>query len=226
MASFADAVNALVAERDRQFVQRIATEYNLDVDELMKKYVETAETAIKVPRKYKKRDPTAVSVVTEAVPKAIKEPKSKAEKQKCTACTSKKEPCKFSALKGAVFCKRHLKQTLGETEGAAKATEPKAAKEPKVKAPKKAPQPVHTHDLSAGLVDACDLCQSHGNPLVEAVGFELASGPHTGPVKLVSVESRLKALLDEASEESDGDEADRVDDLDEDASEEEYEEED
>ena len=207
MASFADAVNALVCERDRQFVLRIATEYNLNVEELQKKYLETAEMAIKVPRKYKKREPTSVTVVTEPkAPKAPKEPKAKAEKQKCTACTSKKEPCKFSALKGEVFCKRHLKQSVGESEAP---KEPKAPKAPK--APKKADQPVHTHDLNEGVVGDCDLCQSHGNPLVEADGFELAA-PHCGPVKPVSVESRLAALLAQSDEsEAEADEADEAD---------------
>jgi hypothetical protein len=195
MASFADAVNALVCERDRQFVLRIATDYNLNVEELQKKYLETAEMAIKVPRKYKKREATSVTVVTEAKEaKAPKEPKAKAAKQQCTACTSKKEPCKFSALKGEVFCKRHLKQSVGESETP---KEPKAPKAPK--AAKKADQPVHTHDLTEGVVKDCDLCQSHGNPLVEAEGFELAA-PHCGPIKPVSVESRLAALLAEANE--------------------------
>ena len=198
MASFADAVNALVCERDRQFVLRIATEYKLNFEELQEKYLETAEMAIKVPRKYKKREATAVTLVTEAkvpkAPKEPKEPKARAEKQKCTACTSKKDPCKFSALKGEVFCKRHLKQSVGESET------PKEPKAPKVtKAAKKADQPVHTHDLTAGVVKDCDLCQSHGNPLVEAEGFELAA-PHCGPVKPVSVESRLAAMLAEADE--------------------------
>jgi hypothetical protein len=204
MASFADAVNALVAERDRQFVLRIATEYNLNVEELQKKYLETAEMAIKVPRKYKKREPTSVTVVTE--PKA---PKAKAEKQKCTACTSKKEPCKFSAIKGEVFCKRHLKQSVGESETP---KEPKAPKAPK--APKKAEQPVHTHDLTEGVVNDCDLCQSHGNPLVEADGFELAA-PHCGPVKQLTTEQRLAAILnsgdtDEEVDEAESDEEVRV----------------
>jgi hypothetical protein len=190
MASFADAVNALVAERDRQFVLRIATEYNLNVEELQKKYLDTAEMAIKVPRKYKKREPTSVTVVTEPKePKAPKAPKAKAEKQKCTACTSKKEPCKFSAIKGEVFCKRHLKQSVGESETL---KEPKTPKAPK--AAKKAEQPVHTHDLTEGVVNDCDLCQSHGNPLVEAEGFELAA-PHCGPIKQLTTAQRLAAIL-------------------------------
>jgi len=154
MASFADAVNALVAERDRQFVARIAADYNLDLAELMKKYT---ETVVKAPRKYKKRDPTTVTVVSE---------KTKAEKPKCTACTAKKEPCKFSALKGSAFCKRHMEQP--QTEAVPK--EPKAPKAPKAVKP---PQPTHSHDLSDGNVAECDLCQSHGNPLVETAHFEV-----------------------------------------------------
>jgi hypothetical protein len=196
--TFADAVNALVAERDRQFITRIATEYNLDFAELNAKYLETAAAAIKVPKKYKKREPKAVTVVTVAdgdaaapAPKAKKEPKAAAVKQCCTAQTSKKEACKFSALKGEVFCKRHLKQSLGESS-----PEPKEAKQ--VKKPAKKPeQPVHTHPLEEPATGDCDLCASHGNPLEGEHEFEVV-----GPVKVQSVQSRLAALL--AVSEEDG----------------------
>jgi len=190
MANFTAAINALVAERDRVFLLRVAADYGLKYEELHSKYLETAEVAIKVPRKYTKK-PKAVTVVEET-PKEPKAPKAKAEKQCCTAQTSKKEPCKFSALKGEVFCKRHLKQSL-ETEAEPKA---KAPKEPK-KVVVKPSAPVHTHDLTAGVVEACDLCQSHGNALAETADFELVA-PHTGPIKHVTVESRLAALLEEA----------------------------
>ena len=210
MASFADAVNALVAERDRQFVQRIATEYNLNFDELNKKYLETAEMAIKVPRKYTKKaakEPKSVEVGEGAAPdakevtKAAKAPK---EKPCCTAQTSKKEPCKFSALKGEVFCKRHLKQSLEETA-------PKVPKEPKApKAAKKAEQPVHTHPLTE-TDEACDLCASHGNPLEETEqDFEVVTPfSHCGPVKQLTTEQRLAAILNsgdsEPEDEAEGD---------------------
>ena len=204
MASFADAVNALVAERDRQFVQRIATEYNLNFDELNKKYLETAEMAIKVPRKYTKKVPKSVEVGEGAAPdatKVAKAPKVAKEKPCCTAQTSKKEPCKFSALKGEVFCKRHLKQSLGETE-------PKKAKEPKEpKKVKKAEQPVHTHPL--GETDgACDLCASHGDPLADAEQeFEIVMpSPHTGPVKQLTTEQRLAAILNSGDTDEEEDE--------------------
>lgn len=209
MASFADAINALVAERDRQFVQRIATEYSLNFEELNKKYLETAEMAIKVPRKYTKKakEPKSVEVVGGAAPDATqvaKAPKVPKEKPCCTAQTSKKEPCKFSALKGEVFCKRHLKQSLEETA-------PKVAKEPKVpKVVKKAEQPVHTHPLEQ-TDEACDLCASHGNPLEEAEqDFEIVlNTPAVGPVKQLTTAQRLAALLNEADSDAEDEDEDR-----------------
>jgi hypothetical protein len=192
-ANFTAAINALVAERDRVFLERVSQDYNLPIQELQKKYMETAEQAIKVPRQYKKREPKSVSVVAvteggEVAKSAPKVPKAKAEKQCCTSQTSKKEPCKFAALKGEVFCKRHLKQQLGEASPEA----PKPAK----KASKKAEQPVHTHDLTENAAGECDLCESHGNPL-EATesAFEVVRAPAAGPVKQLTAEQRLAALL-------------------------------
>jgi hypothetical protein len=197
MANFTAAILALTEERDRQFLLRVSADYNLPFEELQAKYLETAEKAIKVPRKYTKK---AKSVETGEGPapeakKVAKEPKAPKEKQCCTAQTSKKEPCKFSALKGEVFCKRHLKQSLGESEP----KEPKAKKEPK-KA-QKAEQPVHNHPLDAA-DGACDLCASHGNALeTMEQDFEVAKPmPHTGPVKTPTAAERLAAILAEADE--------------------------
>jgi len=222
MANFTAAINALVAERDRVFLERVSQDYNLPIEDLQKKYLETAEQAIKVPRQYKKREPKSVSVVVvteggEATKPAPKVPKAKAEKQCCTSQTSKKEPCKFAALKSEVFCKRHLKQQLGEASPEA----PKPAK----KASKKAEQPVHTHDLTDKAVTDCDLCQSHGNPLeVKESGFEVVRAPAAGPVKQLTAEQRLAALLadsddveEEAFEEESDDEVAVEDDKEEDA---------
>ena len=206
MANFTAAINALVAERDRQFLVRVAQDYNLPFEQLSKLYLEVAADAIKVPRKYTKK-PKAVAVVTEegepAEPKPAKEPKepkAKAEKQQCTACTSKKEPCKFSALKGEVFCKRHLRADQ-EAKGEAPPKE-KAAKKPATKAE----QPVHTHALTENSKGECALCESHGNPMATGDGeFEVVLGTSgTDPVKQPSVADRLAAILDDA-ENSDSD---------------------
>jgi hypothetical protein len=208
MASFADAINSLVAERDRQFVERIAKEYSLNFEELSQKYLETAEMAIKVPRKYNKKakEPKSVEVVDGVAPDAnevAKAPKAPKEKPCCTAQTSKKEPCKFSALKGEVFCKRHLKQSMEETAPKV----PKELKEPK--AAKKPEQPVHTHPLTE-TDEACDLCSSHGNPLEETEqDFEVVMpSPHTGPVKQLTTAQRLAAILDSGDTDADDEDED------------------
>jgi len=205
MANFTSAINALVAERDRVFLVSVAAQFNLPFEQLSKLYLETAEQAIKVPRKYTKK-PKAVAVVAEgaqvptaeSAPAAPKEPKAKAEKQKCTACTSKKEPCKFSALKGEVFCKRHLRADQ-EAKGEAPPKE-KAAKKPAAKAE----QPVHTHALTENAQGECELCESHGNPLATGEGeFEVVLGTAgTAPVKQMTVAERLAAILDAAEDES------------------------
>jgi hypothetical protein len=150
-------------------------------------------------------------------PKATKEPKAPKEpkaKQCCTAQTSKKEACKFSALKGEVFCKRHLKQSLGE---AAEPSEPKAKKAPK--APKKGPEPVHTHVMDAEIHSDCELCESHGNPMATEIQqfevvapkkVEVVAAPHTGPIKVPSVDDRLAAMLAEADESEEDDDEDEL----------------
>ena len=200
MANFTSAINALVAERDRVFLVRVSEDFNLPFEQLSKLYLETAEQAIKVPRKYTKK-PKAVAVAVEGeepaevepkAPKVPKEPKAKAEKQKCTACTSKKEPCKFSALKGGVFCKRHLR-TSQEGEDVPKAKPVKKAA--------KAEQPVHTHNLTENADGECSLCESHGNPLEPEADFEVVVGDAgTAPVKQLTVAERLAALLAEGDD--------------------------
>ena len=184
-SNFAQAIQCLVAERDRVFVERIAAEYNLPLEELKAKYLEATESAIKVPRQYKKREPKSVAVVAEKPAKAA------AAKQCCQAQTSKKEPCKFGALKGEVFCKRHLRAATGDSDGAKPPAAPKKAK--------KAEQPMHSHPLATGIDAECELCSSHGNPLsVADAEFEVA---HTGPVKTPTVAQRLAEIL--ANTESD-----------------------
>ena len=64
MANFTAAINALVAERDRVFLVSVSEQFNLPFEQLSKLYLETAEQAIKVPRKYTKK-PKTVAMVAE-----------------------------------------------------------------------------------------------------------------------------------------------------------------
>ena len=137
---FAEAVACLVRERDDQFLQRVAVDYSLNLEELRAKYLAVAEAAIKVPRKYKKREPKEVKTTDEA-----------GQATKCQGITAKKEPCKFSALKGQCYCKRHLEKAEGAKAPAA-AEVPKPA-EPAAEA---APVPDTATRLAAILHEAED----------------------------------------------------------------------
>ena len=146
-SSFALACDALARERDRVFLLRVSTDYNLPFAELEAKYLEEAESAIKVPKVKKVR---VAKVTVEG---------GKPEAPKCQALTAKKGQCSFAALKGECFCKRHLKQQNEPKQDVPKPVKPE---------PKKAQvkvDPVHTHEIDTEIHPDCTLCQTHGNPL-------------------------------------------------------------
>lgn len=147
---FAQAVDALVHQRDLQFLERIATDYSLNLDELKSKYIDVAEAAIKVPRKYKKREAKEVKTTDES-----------GNQTKCQGITAKKEPCKFSALKGGCFCKRHQEQNDKKDGGSPGVQSPAPAPAAV------APSPAVTEARLAALLKEVD----------EPV-------PHTGPIKI------------------------------------------
>lgn len=196
--NFALAVSKMVRERDQAFLERIAADYSLDLKELEAKYMETAEATIKVKRPYKKREPKTVEVITENGEK-VQVPVKKEEsddKKICQAQTSKKEPCKFSALKGGCFCKRHQRQHDEEQN-------PEAKKQ-KTEPVQKQEQPVHTHPLDTK-GENCNLCSSHGNALEnDEEDFEVVLDPLTGePVEEepeLTAAQRLANLMEEMYE--------------------------
>jgi len=207
--NFALAVDKMVRERDIAFLQKIAEDYKLPFEELQAKYTTVAEEAVKVKRPYKKREPKMVEITNaegEKIQVAVKEDKeSSKEKKTCEAQTSKKEACKFSALKGGCFCKRHQRQHEEEQSG-----EP-APKRTKKEVVQKQPQPLHTHPLDTQGKE-CHLCESHGNPLTsDGDDFELVMPAESdeeeeetqapAPAAL-SAAQRLAAMLEESDEES------------------------
>ena len=212
--NFALAIDKMVRERDIAFLQKIAEDYNLPFEELQAKYTTVAEAAVKVKRPYKKREAKMVEITNaegEKVQVAVKEDKeSSKEKKTCEAQTSKKEACKFSALKGGCFCKRHQRQHDEEQSG-----EP-APKKAKKEVVQKQPQPMHTHALDTPGKE-CNLCESHGNPLAnDGDDFELVMPAESeeeesdeeeapAPVPLTTAQ-RLAAMLEESDEEEDEEE--------------------
>jgi hypothetical protein len=204
--NFALAVDKMVRERDIAFLQKIAEDYKLPFEELQAKYTTVAEAAVKVKRPYKKREPKMVEITNaegEKIQVAVKEDKEASkEKKTCEAQTSKKEACKFSALKGGCFCKRHQRQHEEEQSG-----EP-APKKAKKEVVQKQEQPLHTHALDTPGKE-CNLCESHGNPLTsDGDDFELVMPAESeeeeevkAPVALTAAQ-RLAAMLEESDEES------------------------
>jgi len=202
-STFALACDAMLRARDEEFLGRVAADYNLDLAELTSKFLSAECKSTKV---YKKREPKSVSL-NGAIVKS-------SEKASCTAHTAKNLPCKFGALKGEVFCKRHLNaQNFSEVAKAAK----------RIKAPKGV-QPVHTHKLDNTLHGDCDTCQTYGNPLIREQDFEVVDSdeplgcasqlptpfgsPEREAVPAVfevpqSVRDRLAAMLSEAEDDDD-----------------------
>jgi hypothetical protein len=190
-SSFALACDALARERDRVFLLRVSTDYNIAFEELEAKYLVEAESAIKVP---KKKGPRKAKVTVEG----------QTEAPKCTAMTAKKGQCSFSALKGECFCKRHLKQ-----QNEPKQEVPKAVKPPPKKAVAKV-EPVHTHAADGVKHGDCEPCQSHGNILEEKpeAEFEEVGEPDEEgeDVSDDEIEEPAEPVDSEAEPESDFDE--------------------
>ncbi len=183
-SSFTLAIDALIRERDYKFVSQVATDYNLNADELYEKYNLVSGKPAPAPVKKRK-------AVVEAFD-AEGQPINKKAKGACQGITSKKEPCKFSALKGGCFCKRHQKAHEEEEEAkksgiVVPVKKLKVPKEPKAKPT----EPVHNHPVDSVVHEECDLCQSHG-PVFDGI-FEAEE-------VVVPVEDRLKMVIDGADE--------------------------
>jgi len=132
MATFITDIEAIVAARDAAFIERVASDLNLNLEELKLKYADVTACAFKIP---KKRIP--------------REPKNGAQ---CKGTTAKGEPCKFSANCGSDFCKRHSKEP--------KLKESKPEKVAKEAKPGKV-VPEHSHELDGEVHDDCCLCKTH-----------------------------------------------------------------
>ena len=203
--SFSTAISALVKTAvsavETQFLETISKDYNLPLEELKAKYKVTAESA-SFKRPYKRK---ATADVVDETGQKVEIKKSKDDDRLlCKGTTAKREPCKFHALKGGCYCKRH--QDAFDLEEAKR-----SGKElPTVEKPAKDTgrvDPVHTHKPDAEVHESCDLCQSHGPVLgafdAETVEERLANiikasveeeetprvtRPATGPIKTPRVE--------------------------------------
>lgn len=203
--SFSTAISALVKTAvsavETQFLETISKDYNLPLEELKAKYKATAESA-SFKRPYKRK---ATADVVDETGQKVEIKKSKDDDRLlCKGTTAKREPCKFHALKGGCYCKRH--QDAFDLDEAKRSGKELPTVEKQAKDTGRV-DPVHTHKPDAEVHESCDLCQSHGPVLgafdAETVEERLANiikasveeeepprvtRPATGPIKTPRVE--------------------------------------
>ena len=130
---------------------------------------------------------------------------------KCTAVTAKGKPCSLSAVEGGCLCRVHLKSDGKEKKPApVKKTPAPVEKEKKKPAKKKTEQPKHTHELDSKEHDDCELCQTHGSPLVDTDDeeeFETVKSPPR------TLKERLMKIATEEYEDEDDEDEDQTQDI-------------
>lgn len=170
----------MLSDLMRNLVLRIAEGEGLDAEELVNKYLGPDAKPIE------KKTRAAKVTVTESV-----------ETTKCTAVTAKGKPCRLNALMGGCMCSVHSKKEATpkkprRVEDEAGPSAPPAPKKKPSKKKTRVPAPEHTHDLDDTVHTDCDLCQTHGSPLVENENaFETVVSPRR------SLRERLLTVAEE-----------------------------
>lgn len=188
--AFATAVSSLIKTAlislEAQFLETVAKDYNLPLEELQQKYKVTAD-ATSLKRPYK-RKATVEVVDKDGNTVEVKKAKDADDRPLCKGTTAKREPCKFHALKGGCYCKRH--QEAFELEEARRSGKQINTQNKSAKA---AGEPMHTHKPDNNMHDACDLCQSHGPALGEFKPVQVKT------LTPEEVNNRLKSIINNAA---------------------------
>jgi len=159
-------------------LEQIATDYQLNLDEMVAKYLNKEGDNKWVPRE--------VIDLNEKPAKAVRPPRRKKSIEPETMCeglTAKGTPCKNKARPGGCLCHIHLRKKEKEESGA---PAPRKAKKTKKVEPR------HNHPVGEEPEEPCDVCESHGDVAVgedDEASFE------------VDVKSRLAAILAGVEEE-------------------------
>jgi len=103
----------------------------------------------------------------------------------CTGKTAKGEPCNHRAVDGKDHCKMHDPERKKRTAKSSTTT----SKTTLVNI-----EPVHTHDPTEKPEEACELCETHGDPLNGQIEEEVWSADYEIEPEL---NERLRALLEE-----------------------------
>jgi len=155
-STLAQTIDDVIMARENELVHKIAAKFNIDETALRAEF-NLGQVEVKVKKQYKKRTAKEVTVTNEEG-QVVKE-----ARKECSATTAKKEPCKFAALKGCDFCKRHQKAHEKE-ENPQQNAAPKTVKQPES-------APIHSHSPDGETHVECELCQIQGPPDVENLEY-------------------------------------------------------
>ena len=206
-SSFAQMFDEILRREIVAVLTRVADGENLDIDELVSKYL----PADVVPAKATKAAPKKRAAKVSVNPEPAAEPKT----TKCTSTTAKGKQCTLKAVDGECMCRVHLKAAKkpaapprvprGPATGPVKPPRDEEDSEDdeeikpvrKPKKVKKTEQPKHTHELDEETHEDCELCQTHGSAMAdtdEEEEFETVLSPPR------TLRERLSRIVTEAYE--------------------------
>ena len=213
-SSFAQMFDEILRREIVAVLTRVADGENLNVDELVSKYL----PADVVPAKATKAAPKKRAAKVSVNPEPAAEPKT----TKCTSTTAKGKQCTLKAVDGECMCRVHLKAAKkpaaaprvprGPATGPVKKPrnddseddedEIKPVRKPKKV--KKTEQPKHSHELDEETHEDCELCQTHGSAMADTDDEEefetVLSPPRTLRERLANI-VRTQEYEDEEDEE-------------------------
>lgn len=177
-SSFAQMFDEILRREIVAVLTRVADGENLNVDELVSKYL----PADVVPAKATKAAPKKRAAKVSVNPEPAAEPKA----TKCTSTTAKGKQCTLKAVDGECMCRVHLKAAKKPAGGPPRVPRGPATgpvKKPtggeedsdedeikpvrKPKKVKKTEQPKHSHELDEETHEDCELCQTHGSAMAD-----------------------------------------------------------
>jgi len=213
-SSFAQMFDEILRREIVAVLTRVADGENLNVDELVSKYLPVDVVPAKETKAPKKKRAAKVSVN----PEPAAEPKA----TKCTSTTAKGKQCTLKAVDGECMCRVHLKASKkpaapprvprGPATGPVK--KPTGGEEDsdedeikpvrKPKKVKKTEQPKHSHELDEETHEDCELCQTHGSAMADTDDEEefetVLSPPRTLRERLANI-VKTQEYEDEEDEE-------------------------
>lgn len=191
--AFAHAASTLIktalVSLETQFLETVAKDYNLPIEELREKYKITAE-ATSLKRPYKRK--ATVETVDQDGNKIQTKKAKDEDRPVCKGTTAKREPCKFHALKGCDFCKRH--QEAFELEEARRSGKQIITTNKLTVAAEG--ELLHTHKPDDIMHTECNMCQTYGPVLGQFKPVEVK------PLSTEEVQNRLNTIIQTAQKET------------------------